>query len=86
MTNAEILDALANLIVEVMPGVDRGTLVETTDLYQLGLDSTVAVALMLAIEDRFAVTFTESLLSDKTFQTPGALMRAVQSLFGGASN
>ena len=86
MTNAEILQALGDLIVELMPGVDRRTLVETTDLYQLGLDSTVAVALMLAIEDRFAVTFTESLLSDKTFQTPGALLRAVQSLLGGVSS
>jgi acyl carrier protein len=86
MTNAEILEALANLIVEVMPGVDRAALVETTDLYQLGLDSATAVGLMLAIEDRFAVTFTESLLSDKTFQTPAALMRAVQGLLGGASS
>ena len=86
MTSAEILDALANLIVEVMPGVDRGTLIESTDLYQLGLDSASAVALMLAIEERFSVTFTESLLSDKTFQTPGALLRAVQSLLAGVSN
>lgn len=86
MTKAEILDALTGLIVEVMPGVDRGALGESTDLYQLGLDSTVAVALMLGIEERFAVTFSESLLTDQTFQTPGALLRAVESLLGGASN
>jgi acyl carrier protein len=86
MTESEILQGLVNLIVEAMPGVDRGALAETTDLYELGLDSTSAVGLMLAIEERFAVTFTDSLLSDQTFQTPEALKRAVQSLLGGVSS
>jgi len=80
MTRQEIFARISQLIAAAMPGSDPGSLKETTDLYDLGLDSTTAVGLMLEIEDQFGLTFPDSLITDTTFQTPGALSTAVETI------
>ncbi|GAB3135069.1 acyl carrier protein [Tsukamurella serpentis] len=52
------------------------------DLYTAGLTSHAAVNVMLAIEDRFAIEFPDSLISKATFATIDSLVTAVQSLAG----
>jgi acyl carrier protein len=80
MSRQEILDRIVQLITAAMPGCDPGALQEATDLYDLGLDSTTAVGLMLEIEDSFGLTFPDALITDTTFQTPGALSAAVETI------
>lgn len=80
MIKAETLQEVLNLVAAAMPGADRAILQEDTNLYDLGLDSTTAIGLMLEIEERFAITIPDSMITDESFQTPGALSAVVGSL------
>ena len=51
-----------------------------SNLFALGLDSTDALNLLLDLEERYSITFPESLLTDNTFRTPRALIAAVVAL------
>lgn len=75
-TYARILE----LIGGSMPTLGSATLNEHSNLYDLGLDSTAAISLMLSIEEAFAVTFPDALLDDATFRTPASLTAAVNTL------
>jgi acyl carrier protein len=59
-----------------------GTASTTPDsrLRDLGLDSMRAIELLFAIEDRYAVTLPDELLTDATFETVGSLWAVVESL------
>ena len=50
------------------------------NLYALGLDSMTAVNLLLELEEFYGVVFPDALLTEGTFETPLALMRAIVSL------
>ncbi|MCS3779661.1 acyl carrier protein [Tsukamurella ocularis] len=52
------------------------------DLFALGLTSHAAVNVMLAIEDRFAVEFPDSLMSKNTFSTLDSIAAMVRALVG----
>jgi acyl carrier protein len=52
----------------------------TSNLYDLGLDSTGALNLLLELEEAFGVSFPEALLTDSTFETPAALRSALMRL------
>lgn len=62
--------------------VDVATLADEADLYQAGLTSLATVNLMLALEERFDVEFTDKMLGRKTFGTIAALNDAIASLKG----
>jgi acyl carrier protein len=62
--------------------VDVATLADDADLYQAGLTSLATVNLMLALEERFDVEFTDRMLGRKTFGTIAALDDAIASLKG----
>ena len=83
MNQVETLQSVMNLIATAVAAVDRATLQGDTDLYELGLDSTTAISLMMAIEDHFNIMFPDSLLTETTFQTPAGLCAAVTMLSGG---
>ena len=70
-------------IVSKLPSVDAGELSEETNLYDMGMDSTGAVAVMLCLEEQFAVIFPESMIDEATFRSPGALCRAIDALMEG---
>ncbi len=77
----EVAEALLTLIVAHLPQVvDRAQVALETNLYELGLDSTAAIALMLAIEDKFGVSFPDSLVDETSFETPKALKEVISSL------
>lgn len=80
MIRVETLQEVLNLVAAATPAADRETLQESTDLYDLGLDSTTAVILMLEIEEKFGITFPDSMITEETFRTPGALSFVVESL------
>ena len=60
--------------------VEVSALSAASDLYEAGLTSLVTVNLLLAIEDHFEVEFPDELLSRRTFQSIGALVKAVEDV------
>jgi len=51
-----------------------------SNLYELGLDSIVAVNLLLELEEIYGVIIPDVLLTESTFETPLALKSAIVSL------
>lgn len=56
------------------------TLKDEDDLYQNGLSSHASVNVMLALEDAFDIEFPDALLRKSTFDSVGAIRRALESL------
>ncbi len=75
---------LANDVLEVVikhcriPGAERFSV--STDLYEAGLSSLTTVHLMLALEERFEVEFTEKMLARRTFQSAQLIAEAIEEL------
>lgn len=55
------------------------------ELTDLGLDSTVAVGLLLELERSFAISFPDEMLVPETFRTPETVRDAIRSLAGPAT-
>lgn len=55
-------------------------LTDDCDLYDAGLTSLTTVNLMLALEDRFNVEFTDAMLRRKTFSSIRSLSEAIEAL------
>jgi acyl carrier protein len=70
----EIVAQQGRLSVDVF-GLD-----EASDLYSVGLTSLATVGIMLALEDRFDIEFSESMLSRKTFNSVASIRDAVSQL------
>jgi len=64
-----------------IPGAEHFT--ATTDLYAAGLSSLTSVHLMLALEERFDVEFTDELLARRTFQSAEILADGIERLQAG---
>jgi acyl carrier protein len=62
--------------------VDVATLDDDADLYEAGLTSLSTVNLMLALEERFDVEFTDKMLKRRTFQSISSLSEAISELKG----
>lgn len=60
--------------------VSVATLDDDEDLYENGLTSHASVNVMLALEDAFALEFPDALLRKGTFESVGAIRRALESL------
>lgn len=74
-------DTVRNLLAEVTQlRSDPATLAVTDDLYGAGLSSLATVDLMLAVEDRFGVEFTNTWLNRRTFGSIAAISHAVRRL------
>lgn len=72
-------DVLAIVIKHCrIPGAEKFT--ATTDLYEAGLSSLTTVHLMLALEERFEVEFTEKMLARRTFQSAQIIAEAIEEL------
>lgn len=55
-------------------------LTDDCDLYAAGLTSLTTVTLMLALEERFNVEFSDKMLQRKTFATIRSLAAAIEEL------
>ena len=74
-------DTIRELLAQVLPTRFKSDgLTATDDLYAAGLSSLATVDLMLAIEDRFEVEFTNDWLNRRTFASIAALSNAVRHL------
>ena len=55
------------------------------DLFELGLDSMSAIALLLSLEDAFGITFPDELLNPSVFGTGQTLLSAIRDLIAARS-
>ena len=79
--SSTVEDTLRELLAEVLPARFRSNpLSVTDDLYGAGLSSLATVDLMLAIEDRFEIEFTNTWLNRRTFASIASLSTAVLHL------
>ena len=69
----DILRASGNI-----DGIDR--LGPSDDLFENGMSSFHAVQVMMAIEDRYDIQFTDDLMKKTTFSTLASLLEAVRRL------
>jgi acyl carrier protein len=60
--------------------VDVDQLSDDADLYEAGLTSLSTVNLMLALEERFDVEFSDKMLGRKTFSSIRSLADAIEQL------
>jgi acyl carrier protein len=60
--------------------VPASQLDETSDLYRAGLTSLATVGLMLALEERFEIEFTDGMLGRQTFSSIASIAQAVEKL------
>lgn len=76
-----MLDIIKALVAEHgrLPGPVED-LTPDQDLYAAGLTSFAAVQLMLAIEDRFDVEFTEKMLNRRSFASINAIAACLHDL------
>lgn len=77
--NDTLLDDILAIVAEQFPDA-RDSLGSESDLYELGLDSTSAIELMVALESRFGIAFPDALIDESTFASPGALRKAIASV------
>ena len=72
------VDIIKNILLEhARLDADVLALDLESDLYEAGLSSLTTVNLMLAIEEKFDIEFSEKLLTRKTFQSIGSLVQAI---------
>lgn len=74
------LDAVRDIVGEHLHGADVSTFEPERDLYAAGLTSLATVGLMLALEERFDIEFSEAMLSRGTFRSIASIAEAVSKL------
>jgi acyl carrier protein len=74
------LDAVREIVGEHLHGADVSGFEPERDLYAAGLTSLATVGLMLALEERFDIEFSEAMLSRGTFRSIGSIAEAVSKL------
>jgi acyl carrier protein len=65
--------------------VDVETLDDQTDLYQAGLTSHASVNLMLALEERFDVEFSDRMLRRRAFASIAVIRAGLNDLIGASA-
>lgn len=74
------LDAVREIVGEHLHGADVSGFEPERDLYAAGLTSLATVGLMLALEERFDIEFSEAMLSRGTFRSIASIAEAVAKL------
>lgn len=75
------VDAIKQIVIEHLGvPVEASNFEPERDLYAAGLTSLATVGLMLGLEERFDVEFSESMLSRNTFRSIDAIAKALATL------
>jgi acyl carrier protein len=81
MTDTPWEQDFAELVTGVLPPAARTAPLDPgLDLRRAGLDSMASIELLVRLETAYAVRFPEEVLTAKTFATPGALWRVLETL------
>lgn len=73
-----LLDDVLATIAEVNPKITN--LDANADLREAGIDSLCTVALVVALEARFRITFSSETLTEENFQTPACIAATIKHL------
>jgi acyl carrier protein len=68
-----------DLLTDTLPLAPGRPITADDRLRDLGMDSMLAVELLVGIDERFAVTLSDDELNDTTFATAGSLWRTVRA-------
>jgi acyl carrier protein len=78
MTVEELRQKTQNVILELLPHVERQTLLDECDIFSLGLDSINAMALIFSLQDAFEVKFETNEISFDNFQTVAKIVELIE--------
>ncbi|MDJ0567733.1 MAG: acyl carrier protein [Pleurocapsa sp. MO_192.B19] len=71
-----------NVILELLPNVERQNLGDETDIFSLGLDSINAMSLIFSLQDAFDVKFETDEISFDNFQTVTKIVELIEKKQG----
>ncbi len=71
-----------DVILELLPHVERQNLGERTDIFSLGLDSINAMSLIFSLQDTFDVKFETDEISFDNFQTVAKIVELIEKKQG----
>jgi len=78
MTVEELKQKTQNVILELLPNVERHNLLDECDIFSLGLDSINAMALIFSLQDTFDVKFETDEISFDNFQTVAKIVELIE--------
>jgi acyl carrier protein len=78
MTVEELKQKTQNVILELLPNVERHNLLDECDIFSLGLDSINAMALIFSLQDTFDVKFETNEISFDNFQTVAKIVELIE--------
>ena len=67
-----------DVILELLPHVERQNLGDRTDIFSLGLDSINAMSLIFGLQDAFDVQFEGDEISFENFQTVAKIVELIE--------
>ena len=82
MTIEEITKHSHEVILSILPNVDRDQLSNESDIFNLGLDSINAMTLVLKLQDAFGVQFEVSEINLENFRTLGNIIELLSKKKG----
>ena len=82
MTVEEITNHSHDIILSILPNVDRDQLSDESDVFNLGLDSITAMTLVLKLQDAFGVQFEVSEINLENFRTLGNIVELLKKKKG----
>ena len=71
-----------DVILELLPHVERQNLGNQTDIFSLGLDSINAMSLIFSLQDTFDVKFETNEISFDNFQTVAKIVELIDKKLG----
>lgn len=78
MTVEEIRHKTQNVVLELLPDVDREELSDESDIFSLGLDSINAMNLVFSLQDAFNIKFETQEISFENFQTVADIVELIE--------
>ena len=82
MTVDEITQHSHDIILSILPNVNRDQLSNQSDVFKLGLDSINAITLVLKLQDAFDIQFEVNEISLENFRTPGDIVELLRQKKG----
>ena len=67
-----------DVVLNILPNLNREELLDNTDLFNLGLDSVNAIMLVMGLQDAFGVNFEANEISVENFRSIGDIVRLIE--------
>ncbi|MGV2829106.1 acyl carrier protein [Myxosarcina sp. GI1(2024)] len=78
MTVEEVKLQTQNVVLELLPDLDRQDLNDESDIFSLGLDSINAMNLVFSLQEAFDIKFDTQEISIENFRTVGDITKLIE--------